>query len=45
VEVCFKYLKRHLNKILPMITGIESMKEKIQLNGHFRELKGFNFDL
>ena len=38
-------LKRHLNKILPMITGIENLKEKIQLNGHFRELKGFNFDL
>ena len=40
-----EYLKRHLNKILPMITGIENLKEKIQLNGHFRELKGFNFDL
>ncbi|QEC67700.1 peptidase S16 [Panacibacter ginsenosidivorans] len=39
-----EYLKRHLNKILPMINGIENLKEKIQLNGHFRELKGFNFD-
>lgn len=39
-----EYLKRHLNKILPMIGGIEKLKEKIQMNGHFRELKGFNFD-
>lgn len=39
-----EYLKRHLNKIIPMINGIENLKEKIQMNGHFRELKGFNFD-
>ena len=39
-----EYLKRHLNKVIPMINGIENLKEKIQLNGHFRELKGFNFD-
>lgn len=39
-----EYLKRHLAKIIPMINGIENLKEKIQLNGHFRELKGFNFD-
>ncbi|HXL57141.1 MAG TPA: LON peptidase substrate-binding domain-containing protein [Chitinophagaceae bacterium] len=37
-----EYLKRHLQKILPMVAGIEAMKDKIQLNGHFKELKGFN---
>lgn len=37
-----EYLKRHLQKILPMIAGIEAIKDKIILNGHFRELKGFN---
>ncbi len=37
-----EYLKRHLNKVLPMVLGMENLKEKIQLNGHFRELKGFN---
>ncbi|MBC7720862.1 MAG: LON peptidase substrate-binding domain-containing protein [Pedobacter sp.] len=37
-----EYLKRHLNKVIPMVTGMENLKEKIQLNGHFRELKGFN---
>lgn len=40
-----EYLKRHLAKILPVVSGIESLKERIQLNGHFRELKGFNFNV
>ncbi len=40
-----EYLKRHLNKILPMISGLEDLKDRIQLNGHFREIKGFDFDL
>jgi uncharacterized protein len=39
-----EYLKRHLQKILPVITGMEHLKEKILLNGHFKELKGFNLD-
>lgn len=40
-----EYLKRHITKILPIVSGIESLKERIQLNGHFRELKGFNFNV
>ncbi|MGI8951017.1 MAG: LON peptidase substrate-binding domain-containing protein [Chitinophagaceae bacterium] len=36
-----EYLKRHLNKMLPIIAGAENLKEKIKLNGHFKELKGF----
>lgn len=39
-----EYLRRHLKKIIPMAAGIESLKKKIQLNGHFKELKGFDFD-
>ncbi len=39
-----EYLKRHLTKVLPVVNGMETLKEKIQLNGHFKELKGFNFD-
>ena len=35
-----EYLKRHLAKILPVINSMEKLKEKIQLNGHFRELEG-----
>ena len=37
-----EYLKRHLGKIITMVASMENLKEKIQLNGHFRELKGFN---
>jgi Lon protease-like protein len=40
-----EYLKRHLRKVLPLVGGIEALKERIQLNGHFKELKGFNLDL
>lgn len=40
-----EYLKQHLSKVLTVVAGMESLKERIQLNGHFRELKGFNFDL
>lgn len=39
-----EYLKRHLSKVLPVVAGMETLKEKIQLNGHFKGLKGFNFD-
>ena len=40
-----EFIRRHLQKIIPIIADTENLKEKIQLNGHFRELKGFNFDL
>lgn len=39
-----EYLKRHLNKIIPLAIGAETLKERIKLNGHFKELKGFNFE-
>lgn len=39
-----EYLKRHLTTVLPVVSGMESLKQKIRLNGHFKELKGFNFD-
>jgi Lon protease-like protein len=39
-----EYLKRHLNKVLPSIAGIEDLQKRAKRNGHFRELKGFNFD-
>jgi len=37
-----EYLRRHLKKIIPLVAGVESLKKRIQLNGHFRELKGFD---
>jgi Lon protease-like protein len=38
-----EYLKRHLGKIIPLLAEMESLKEKIKLNGHFKQLPGFNF--
>jgi len=38
-----EYLKRHVNKVIPLISEIEALKEKIKLNGHFKNLKGFDF--
>lgn len=36
-----EYLRRHLQTTLPMMSELEKLKEKIRLNGHFRELKGW----
>ena len=36
-----EYLKRHLAKVLPVLAGMETLKEKIQLNGHFKNIGGF----
>jgi len=40
-----EYLKRHLAKVLPIIAGAEQLRKRVKLNGHFKELKGFNLDL
>jgi len=37
-----EYLKRHLAKVLPVVAEMELLKEKIKLNGHFKNIKGFN---
>ncbi len=37
-----EYLKRHLTKVLPVIAEMEALKKKIKLNGHFKDLKGFD---
>lgn len=39
-----EYLKRQLAKAIPMVAGMEQLKEKIKLNGHFKNLSGFSFD-
>lgn len=38
-----EYLRRHLKKIIPVVAGAEALKKRIQMNGHFKELKGFDF--
>lgn len=37
-----EYLKQHILKVLPLVAGMESLKEKIKMNGHFKDLKGFD---
>lgn len=37
-----EYLKRHLKKVMPVIAEMESLKKRIKLNGHFKDLKGFD---
>ncbi|MEP6596623.1 MAG: LON peptidase substrate-binding domain-containing protein [Ginsengibacter sp.] len=37
-----EYLKRHLTKVLPVVAEMELLKEKIKLNGHFKNLSGLN---
>jgi len=38
-----EYIRRHIVKTIEVVTGVENLKDKIKLNGHFRELEGFNF--
>lgn len=33
-----EYLKRHLQKVLPVIGEMEQLKERVKLNGHFKNL-------
>lgn len=40
-----EYLRRHLTKVLPLVAEMEGLKEKIKLNGHFKNLSGFDFDI
>lgn len=37
-----EYLKRHLAKVLPVVAEMETLKEKIKMNGHFKNLEGLN---
>jgi len=39
-----EYLRRHLSKVIPMVAEMESLKEKVKLNGHFKNLSGFKFE-
>jgi len=38
-----EYLKRHLTKVIPLVAEMEQLKEKIKLNGHFRNLTSLGF--
>jgi Lon protease-like protein len=40
-----EYLKRHLARVLPMLAEMETLKEKVKLNGHFKNLSSSGFEL
>lgn len=40
-----EYLKRHLQRVMPVIMEMEQLKDKIKLNGHFRNLSAFDLDI
>jgi uncharacterized protein len=40
-----EYLKRHLTKVIPLVAEMELLKDKIKLNGHFRNLSAFDFNV
>jgi Lon protease-like protein len=37
-------IRRHLKKVIPILSQMEELKSKIRLNGHFRNLEGFQFE-
>lgn len=37
-----EYLKQHILKVLPVVSEMEVLKSRIQLNGHFKNLSGFD---
>ena len=37
-----EYLKQHILKVLPVVTEMEALKDRIKLNGHFKNLSGFD---
>jgi len=39
-----EFLKRHLAKVLPVIKEMEQLKGKIKLNGHFKNIGGYNIN-
>ena len=39
-----EYLKRHLTKVIPLVAEMEQLREKIKLNGHFKNLSGLGFE-
>ena len=39
-----EYLNRHLIKVIPLMSEMEQLKEKVKLNGHFKNLSGFELE-
>ena len=39
-----EYLRLHLSKVLPVLSEMENLKQKVKLNGHFKNLSSFQFE-
>ena len=39
-----EYLKRHLARVLPVVAEMEALKDRVKLNGHFKNLSSFRFE-
>jgi Lon protease-like protein len=37
-----EYLARHLSQVIPVVEEMETLRERVKLNGHFRHLPGLN---
>lgn len=40
-----EYIRRHLKSVVPVVQELEKLKERIKLNGHFRDLSAEDLDL
>lgn len=38
-----EFIKRHLAKVMDVVSQMDKLKDKIKLNGHFKNLEGFKF--
>lgn len=38
-----EFIKRHLKKVMSVMNEVERMKTRIRMNGHFKNLEGFEF--
>lgn len=39
-----EFIRRHLSRVVPIVQEMEQLKERVKLNGHFKNLSGFQFD-
>lgn len=40
-----EYIRKHMNKMVPVLEGLEKAKARIKLNGHFRDLSLDDLDM
>jgi Lon protease-like protein len=40
-----EYIRRHLKSVVPVLKELEDLKERIKMNGHFRDLSARDFDI